>query len=120
METIKTLKICILTQAIFLTHAKTSTYANLMEPRHLRQNFDPRHPPHFVDPRQNFMDPRHPHQSLTHAPTPPTLFSRLKEYRCLKNVVHQIVSKNKWLLLSASFTAKFRLVFVLTLENAFS
>ena len=29
-------------------------------------------------------------------------------------------SKNGWLLLSASFTAKFGLVFVLTLENAFS
>ena len=40
--------------------------------------------------------------------------------RCLKNVVHQIDSKNGWLLLSASFTAKFGLVFVLTLENAFS
>ena len=32
----------------------------------------------------------------------------------------QIDSKNEWLLLSASFTAKFGLVFVLTLENAFS
>ena len=40
--------------------------------------------------------------------------------RCLKNVIHQIDSKNRWLLLSASFTAKFGLVFVLTLENAFS
>ena len=40
--------------------------------------------------------------------------------RCLKNVIHQIDSKNGWLLLSASFTAKFGLVFVLTLENAFS
>ena len=29
-------------------------------------------------------------------------------------------SKNEWLLLPASFTAKRRLVFVLTLENAFS
>ena len=28
--------------------------------------------------------------------------------------------KNKWLLLSANFSAKFELVFVLTLENAFS
>ena len=42
------------------------------------------------------------------------------QYRCLKNVIHQIDSKNEWLLLSASFTAKFGLVFVLTLENAFS
>ena len=42
------------------------------------------------------------------------------QYRCLKNVIHQVDSKNGWLLLSASFTAKFGLVFVLTLENAFS
>ena len=42
------------------------------------------------------------------------------QYRCLKNVIHQIDSKNGWLLFSASFTAKFGLVFVLTLENAFS
>ena len=42
------------------------------------------------------------------------------QYRCLKNVIHQIDSKNGWLLLSASFTAKFGLAFVLTLENAFS
>ena len=32
----------------------------------------------------------------------------------------QIDSKNEWFLLSVSFTAKFELVFVLTLENAFS
>ena len=42
------------------------------------------------------------------------------QYRCLKNVIHQIDSKNRWLLLSAGFRAKFGLVFVLTLENAFS
>ena len=36
-----------------------------------------------------------------------------------ENVIHQIDSKNEWLLLSASFTAKFGLVFVLTLENVF-
>ena len=42
------------------------------------------------------------------------------QYRCLKNVIHQIDSKNRWLLLLASFTAQFGLVFVLTLENAFS
>ena len=35
-------------------------------------------------------------------------------------MIHQIDSKNEWLLLPASFTAKFGLVFVLTLENAFS
>ena len=40
--------------------------------------------------------------------------------RCLKNVIHQIDSKNGWLLLSASFTAKVAWVFVLTLKNAFS
>ena len=44
----------------------------------------------------------------------------LKKYRCLKNVIHQVDSKNERLLFSASFTAKFGLVFVLTLENAFS
>ena len=37
------------------------------------------------------------------------------QYRCLKNVIHQIDSKNRWLLLSA----KFGLVFALTLENGF-
>ena len=37
------------------------------------------------------------------------------QYRCLKNVIHQIDSKNRWLLLSVSFTAKFGLVFVLTI-----
>ena len=42
------------------------------------------------------------------------------QYRCLKNMIYQIDSKNGWLLLSARFKAKFRLVFVLTLENAFS
>ena len=49
-----------------------------------------------------------------------TLYYMYKEYRCLENVIHQIDSKNEWLLLPASFTAKFGLVFVLTLENAFS
>ena len=44
-------------------------------------------------------------------------FSRVQ---MLKNVIHQIDSKNEWLLLSASFTAKCWLVFVLTLENSFS
>ena len=34
--------------------------------------------------------------------------------------VRQIDSKNKWLLLSVTFTAKLELVFVLTFENAFS
>ena len=44
--------------------------------------------------------------------------SCIKEYRCLKNVIHQIDSKKECLLLSTSFTAKFVLVFVLTPENA--
>ena len=45
--------------------------------------------------------------------------SRIKQYRCLKNVLHQIDSKNEWLLLSASITTKFALAFVLTLESVF-
>ena len=47
-------------------------------------------------------------------------YTLLKDYKCLKNVIHQIDSENEWLLLSASFTGKFGLVFALTLENAFS
>ena len=34
--------------------------------------------------------------------------------------VHQIGSKNEWLLLSVTFTAKLELIFVLTFENTFS
>ena len=49
-----------------------------------------------------------------------TFHTRIIQNRCLKNVIHQIVDKNEWLLLSASFAAKFELVFVLTLEKAFS
>ena len=45
--------------------------------------------------------------------------SNIKEYRCLKNVIHQIDRKERLLLL-ARFTTKFALVFVLTQENAFS
>ena len=41
-------------------------------------------------------------------------------YRCLKNVIHQIGSKNEWLLLSVTLTAKLELVFVLTFENVLS
>ena len=48
------------------------------------------------------------------------LLSHIKECKCFKNVIHQIDSKNEWLLLSASFTAKCVLIFVLTLENVFS
>ena len=35
-------------------------------------------------------------------------------------MIHQVDSKNEWLLLSLTFTAKVKLVFVLTFENAFS
>ena len=35
-----------------------------------------------------------------------------KEYRCLKNVVHQVDVENEWLLLSVGFTAKSVLAFV--------
>ena len=38
--------------------------------------------------------------------------------RCLKNVIHQIYSKNEWLLLSVTFTLKLELVFVF--KNTFS
>ena len=50
-----------------------------------------------------------------------SIVTHVKEYRCLKNVTHQI-DKNEWLLLSAfsaRFTAKFDLVFVSTQKNAF-
>ena len=39
--------------------------------------------------------------------------------RCLKNIIHQVGSKNEWLLFSVTFMAKLELDFVLTLENAF-
>ena len=39
---------------------------------------------------------------------------------CLKKVIHQTGSKNEWLLLPVTFTAKLELVFVLTFENTFS
>ena len=41
-------------------------------------------------------------------------------YSCLKNVIRQIDSKNEWLHLSVTFTAKVQLGFILTFENAFS
>ena len=37
---------------------------------------------------------------------------------CLKNLIHQIDSENEWLLLSACFTAKSGLLFVLALKNS--
>ena len=45
------------------------------------------------------------------------VFLILLSYRCLKNMIHQVGSKNEWLLLSVTFTAKLDLVFVLTFEN---
>ena len=39
--------------------------------------------------------------------------------RCLRGAIHEIDSKNERFLLSASVRAKFGLVFVLTLQNAF-
>ena len=44
----------------------------------------------------------------------------IKEYRCLKNVIHQL-ERNEWLLLSAFQQGlRQKLVFVLIQENAFS
>ena len=37
-----------------------------------------------------------------------------------ENMIHQVDSKNEWLLLPVTFTAKLELIFVLTFENAFS
>ena len=45
--------------------------------------------------------------------------SRIKEYICLKILIHQRDSKNEWLLLAASFTAKFGLVFCLNTGKRF-
>ena len=42
-----------------------------------------------------------------------------KDYRCLKIVIHQIDSKQEWLLLSASFTAKFWVGFSLNTGKRF-
>ena len=42
-----------------------------------------------------------------------------KQYRCLKNVIHQIDRKNEWLLLLASFTANFGLFFFLNSGKRF-
>ena len=50
------------------------------------------------------------------------LLSHIKEYRCLKNVIHQI-DRNEWLLLSAfqkSLRQNIEYAFGLTQENAFS
>ena len=37
-----------------------------------------------------------------------------------KNMIHQVGSKNEWLLLSVTLMAKLELDFVLTFKNAFS
>ena len=42
-----------------------------------------------------------------------------KKCGCLKNVIHQIDIKNEWLLVPASFSAKFRLASVLDWEMLF-
>ena len=44
----------------------------------------------------------------------------LKSTDTFPNLILQTDSKNEWLLLAVSFMAKFELVFVLTMENAFS
>ena len=44
--------------------------------------------------------------------------SHIKQCRCLKKVVYRIDSKYERFLLSASFTAKFEVIFVLTQDNA--
>ena len=47
------------------------------------------------------------------------LYLFAQSIRCLKKVIHQLDSKNKWLLLSASFAAKFELDFVLNTRKRF-
>ena len=51
--------------------------------------------------------------------TYPPFHCNVLRIKMFENVIHQIDGKNKWLLLPASFTAKYELVFVLTLGNAF-
>ena len=49
-----------------------------------------------------------------------TLHYHVLRVQMFEKWIHQIDGKYEWSLLSASFKAKFGLVFVLTLENAFS
>ena len=42
----------------------------------------------------------------------------MKKSRRKFAIIHQLDSKNEWLLLSVTFMAKFELVFVLTFESA--
>ena len=46
--------------------------------------------------------------------------SHIKDYRCLKKLIHRIYKKNERLLLSATSMAKFELALALTLENVLS
>ena len=48
------------------------------------------------------------------------IYVLLKNGTSSENVIPQVDSKNEWLLLSVTFTAKLELVFVLTFENVFS
>ena len=46
-------------------------------------------------------------------------FGHVLRVQMFEKCLYQIDSKNRWLLLPASFTAKFGLVFVLTLKKSF-
>ena len=76
METTKTWKIFILTNSILFWHKPF--FRPNFDPRQYygptppTPKFPPRHPRNFFDPRQNFMDPRHPRQSLAQAIHEPT------------------------------------------------
>ena len=89
---------------------------NFMDPRHPRQNSDPRHPRHFFDPYQNFMGPRHPRHPWIHVPTlptPPTLFSRLPSVQYeTDDVLHDILMRI-FLSTSTVFLAMFFFISVL-------
>ena len=43
-----------------------------MDPRHPHENSYPRHPRHFFDPGQNFIDPHNPRDPHKFSTTPPT------------------------------------------------
>ena len=73
---------------------------SFFNPRHLRQNLDPRYSrQNFVDPRdsreqrhprQNFMDPRYPSHPRTHASTLPTLPTNPRYQRYLADSLSTI------------------------------
>ena len=91
METTKTWKIFILTNSILFWHKPF--FRPNFDPRQYygptppTPKFPPRHPRNFFDPRQNFMDPRHPRQSLAqaiHEPTYPRyLADSISPYVCV-------------------------------------